>query len=113
MRPLLALVVLAAVLAATASASAQVAQDCTFKGPKWAVNRQTGTGYTLNTQGVTCAYGIPWARKLAGLANLKPSYPVKGDPAGWTCNAMAPNKTIAVGACVKGTKRFGWGFQAP
>ena len=111
MRSLLILIVFAAALAATTSASARIAQDCTFKGPKWAVNGQTGTGYNLTTQGVTCAYGTPWARKLAGLANLKPYYPVKGGPTGWTCNAMAPGKTIIVGACVKGTKRFGWGYQ--
>jgi len=113
MRWSLALVVLAAALAATTSASARIARDCAFKGPKWSGNGQTGTGYTLTTQGVSCAYGISWARRLAGRANLKPYYPVKGGPAGWTCNAMAPNTTIAVGACVKGTKRFGWGYQAP
>ena len=111
MRPLLALVALAAALASTASAPARVGQDCTFSGPKWAVSGQTGAGYNLTTQGVTCAYAIPFARKLAGLANTKPYYPVKGGPAGWTCNAMAPGKTITVGACVKGTKRFGWGYQ--
>jgi hypothetical protein len=111
MRALLALVALAAALAATASAPARIAQDCTFSGPKWAASGQTGTQYNLSTQGVSCAYAIPWARKLAGLANVKPYYPVKGGPAGWGCNAMAPGKTIIVGACVKGTKRFGWGYQ--
>jgi hypothetical protein len=57
---------------------------------------------------VSCAFATPWARKLAGKANLKPYYPVTGGPAGWTCNAMAPGKTITSGACIKGTKRFGW-----
>jgi hypothetical protein len=97
MRPLLALAVLASALAATASAPARSTQDCTFSGPKWAVNGQTGTGYNLTTQGVTCAYATPWARKLAGLRNTKPYYPVKGGPTGWTC--------------IKGTKRFAWGYQ--
>jgi hypothetical protein len=102
---------LAAAVLATLAGPAVVragASSCAFEGPKWSQGGTTGTTYDLDVQGVPCGYAIPYARKLAGTANKKPFYPVRGGPAGWVCNAQASSPKITSGACVKGTKRFGW-----
>jgi len=102
---------LAVALAAFAGVStAPAARDdsCTFQGPKWSLAGQDGTTYELDTQGVTCKFATPWALKLSRLPNKKPFYAVAGGPKGWSCNAQAASPKITSGACVKGTKRFGW-----
>jgi hypothetical protein len=104
---LLPLLVIAAALASTTAGSAS-SGTCTFKGPAWTSGSSTGTDYNMDVQGVSCSFAVPFARKLAGTKNPKPYYPVKGGPAGWNCNSMAPGPKITSGACVKGTKRFGW-----
>jgi hypothetical protein len=101
-----AVVVVAAGLSASTSATAGTSQ-CTFSGPKWSEGASTGTTYNLELQNVSCGYATPWARKLAAKPN-KAYASVKGGPAGWNCSSMAPGPKVTSGACVKGTKRFGW-----
>jgi hypothetical protein len=78
--------------------------DCTAKGARVTVGSRTTTTYSIEKDGVTCAFAKPWVNRLSYERVDPTSGEISGGPPGWDCQRGGrPEKRAEVGSCSHST----------
>jgi len=85
---------------AAAHAGRTVSGDCVAKGARVTQGSRTTTTYSVELNGVACAFAKSWVTRLSSMRVDPSSGEIPGGPPGWFCQrAGRPETRAQVGSC--------------